>query len=65
MVTSEKAEIGGKCSTHMCEVKCIQCLMGKLEEKESSEDVDINGRVILNWILRKQDGLVWTDVPGL
>jgi hypothetical protein len=39
--------------------------MGKLEEKESSEDVDINGRVILNWILRKQDGLVWTDVPGL
>ena len=53
MVKPEKDEIGEKYSTHMGEVKCIQCLLGKPEEKDSSEDVDIDDRVILNWILRK------------
>ena len=53
MVKSEKAEIGGECSTHMGEVIFIQCLVGNPEEKDSSEDVDVDDRIILNWILRK------------
>jgi len=55
---------GGKCSTHVGEVKCIQWLVGKPDEEDSSEDVDVDDRVILNWVLRKEDGLAWTDVPG-
>jgi hypothetical protein len=45
----------------MCEVcdtlgrdeKCIQCLVGKPEEKDHLEDLSIDGRMILEWILRK------------
>jgi len=38
--------------------------VGKPDEEDSSEDVDVDDRVILNWVLRKEDGLAWTDVPG-
>jgi len=53
VVRSEKAEKGGKYSTHVGELKCIQCLVWKPDEKDSSEDVDVDDRVILNWILRE------------
>jgi len=36
-------------------------MVGKLKEGVQLEDLSVNGRTILNWILNKQAGSVWTD----
>jgi hypothetical protein len=33
--------------------RCIQCFGGKLEGKYYLEDLSIDGRIILNWILKE------------
>jgi len=38
------------------------CLWGHLKEREQLEDLEVNKRVILKWILKKEDGRKW---PGL
>jgi hypothetical protein len=35
-------------------------LVGNLKGREHSEDLGIDGRIILEWILRKLGGKVWT-----
>jgi hypothetical protein len=35
-------------------------LVGKPEGKNHYKDLDVGGRIILRWILEKQDGVVWT-----
>jgi hypothetical protein len=35
-------------------------LVGKPEGKNHLEDLDVDGKIILEWILRKQGGRVWT-----
>jgi len=48
------------CSTQGKE-RCIKILVGNLKRREHSEDLGVVGRVILEGILRKQVGRVWTD----
>jgi len=38
--------------------------VGKLEKKDHMEDLGTDGRVILKWILKKQDRVVWTEFIG-
>jgi hypothetical protein len=41
-------------------------LEGKPEERDNYEVIDLNGRIILNWILKKYDGvftgLIWLKI---
>jgi hypothetical protein len=36
-------------------------MVGKLTEEVQSEELSVNGRTILYWMLSKQVGSVWTD----
>jgi hypothetical protein len=36
--------------------------MGNPEGKRPLEDLDVGGRIILKWILERQDGMVWTGM---
>jgi hypothetical protein len=35
-------------------------LVGKPEGRDQSEDLGVDGKIILEWILRKRGGKVWT-----
>jgi hypothetical protein len=48
----------GACSTHGRDNKCIHHLVGKSEGK-ISEDTGVDGRIILEWIL-KECWKLWT-----
>jgi hypothetical protein len=52
--------MSGACSTHGRDEKCIQNLVGKPEGKNSSKDLGVDGSTILEWILGKQGGKLWT-----
>ena len=40
----------------MCENKmCIEFLCGNLKNRGNFEDVAVDGRIILKWVLKKQD----------
>jgi hypothetical protein len=32
------------------------------KERDHQEDLDIGGRLILRWILEREDGMVWIDL---
>jgi hypothetical protein len=49
----------GHVSTHGWDEKCIQNL-GQKTWKDCTEDLHVNERTTLQWILGKQDGKVWT-----
>ena len=36
-------------------------LLGNLNETCRLKDVGVKGRIIINWVLRKQDGRAWTE----
>jgi len=42
------------------QMKYIACWLGNLKEREQLEDLEVNERVILKWILKKEDGRTWT-----
>jgi hypothetical protein len=45
----------------MVEVKnAFKILVGKSESKSQSKDLDVDGRIILEWIVKKYVGRVWT-----
>jgi hypothetical protein len=44
-------EMGGTCSTHGSDEKIYSILVGKYD-KNHSEDLDVDGRIILKYILR-------------
>jgi hypothetical protein len=35
---------------------------GDMRERDSYEDLDIDGRIILKWIFKKWDGEAWTGL---
>jgi hypothetical protein len=52
-----KNEIGGACSMYGGDEKHVQGLGGKnLQERNHLENLDVNRRIILKWILRKLFG---------
>jgi hypothetical protein len=53
--------MGGACSTHGPDERCIQNFSRKTEGKGHSEDLGVDGRIILEWILEKWGGKMWTE----
>jgi hypothetical protein len=48
-----KCRMGVICSTHSEENKCVQNLHLKTGTEHQVGDVDVDGRIILNWIIDK------------
>jgi hypothetical protein len=51
-------------STHGGEKECIEDFGGKAR-RDHYEDLDVGGRIILKWILERQDEMVWTGLIWL
>jgi hypothetical protein len=49
----EDDEVGRTCNRYGRNDKCIQILVGKPKERDHSEDLDVDGSIILERILRK------------
>jgi hypothetical protein len=47
--------MGKECSTHGEKRNAHRILMGKPEVKRPLEDIDVDGRIILKWILDKME----------
>jgi hypothetical protein len=47
---------GGTCGTYGVEERCIQGFGGKTQGKATWKIINVDGRIILNWILKKVDG---------
>jgi len=52
--------MGRVCSTHGRDDNCIQNFGQKMKGRDHSEGMGIDGRLILEWILGKYLGKVWT-----
>jgi len=57
--------MGGSCSTHGRDEKCMQNLLENLKGRNHSEDLGEDGRKILEWITGKRDGKMWTELIWL
>jgi hypothetical protein len=53
-------EMGMECSTHGRDEMYTIFWSENLKGRVPSKDIDLGGRIILEWILGKQDGNVWT-----
>ena len=60
---SEK--LGGVCGTYWSRERYIQGFGGKTSGKDNLEDLDVNGKVILKWIIKKWTGEAWTGLNWL
>ena len=57
----EMNEMGGACGTYGGRERCAQGFGGgDLRERDHWEDQDVDGRIILRWILKKWEGVVRT-----
>jgi hypothetical protein len=43
-------------------VDACTVLRGKARRKENTKETDEGGRMILKWILEKEDGVLWTGL---
>ena len=57
--------MGGACSAYGERRGLCSVLVGKLEGRNHLEDPDIEGKIILRWIFRKWDVVVWTGSSWL
>ena len=48
---------------HVCRKRevCTRFCWGNLRERDQWGDQDVDGRIILRWILRKREGVVGTE----
>jgi hypothetical protein len=51
--------MGGACSTHEAEIH-RKFQSKKLDGRDDAKDLDVDGKVILERILQKQGGMLWT-----
>ena len=61
----KKNEIGGACSTYGGQEVHTEIWWRDLKERDRSEDVGVDGRVILKWTFKKSDGEAWTGLIWL
>jgi len=67
MICPQKIYQSVRRAEHVAHVgeKYKQVSMGKPEGKEHLEDVSIDGRVVLNWVLKVSMGWLALYLPGL
>jgi hypothetical protein len=53
---SKKNEMGRACGTYGSQEECTGFCWRDLRERDYLEDLGIDGRIILKWILKKWDG---------
>jgi len=51
--------MGGACSTHERDEKCIKNVGENQKGRNNSEDLCVDGRIILKLILGEQGGSLW------
>ena len=56
---TKKNYIGGTCGTYGEEQRCIHGFGGE-REGDHLGDPDVDGRIILRWLFRKWDVVLWT-----
>jgi hypothetical protein len=61
----EKNEMGGTCSVWGRREACTGFWYGNLRERGHWGDQGMDGRIILRWIFRKCDVVVWTGLRWL
>jgi hypothetical protein len=60
VIKSRRVRWAGRVA-HMGEMRAAyKILVEKPEGRDYSEDLDVDRKIILEWILRKRDGKVWT-----
>jgi hypothetical protein len=57
--------MGEQCSTNGEKKNTYRLLVGMPERKNRQEDQDVDGCIILGWILERWDGLKWTGLVWL
>jgi hypothetical protein len=56
-------EMGRTCGIYGKQERCIQGFCGgDLRERDHFEDLDVDGRTILKWILKKLHGGAWNGL---
>ena len=62
MQWTKKTEMGRTCSTYGARRGACRVLVGKHEGRDHLEDLVIDGRIVLKWILEMWDGgMDWID----
>jgi len=58
-------DLDGACGMYGRKERCIQGFSGEMRERNQLEDLGIDGRIILKWMLRKWGGGLWTGLIWL
>lgn len=58
-VDQMKDEVGRACSVHGADEKCVQNRLKDHLGRDHSADLDVDGRILLKWVLRKRGSRMW------